>query len=74
MQNDRNVTTPFAEQRKLGAVMFADMTGYTAMMQEDEVARTFCIKIISIGFQIHFFQKSIVSRVTMKIFHKRIPL
>ena len=24
-------------QRKLAAVMFADMTGYTAMMQEDEV-------------------------------------
>lgn len=25
-----------AEQRKLAAIMFADMTGYTAMMQEDE--------------------------------------
>ena len=40
MQNDRNVTTPLAEQRKLGAVMFADMTGYTAMMQEDEAKAT----------------------------------
>ncbi|HEU4860594.1 MAG TPA: tetratricopeptide repeat protein [Chitinophagaceae bacterium] len=36
MENDTNTNTPFHEQRKLGAVMFADMTGYTAMMQEDE--------------------------------------
>jgi TolB-like protein/class 3 adenylate cyclase/Tfp pilus assembly protein PilF len=36
MENDINTNTPFHEQRKLGAVMFADMTGYTAMMQEDE--------------------------------------
>lgn len=36
MQNDTNTNSSFSEQRKLGAVMFADMTGYTAMMQEDE--------------------------------------
>jgi class 3 adenylate cyclase len=40
MQNDSNVNTFSAEQRKLGAVMFADMTGYTAMMQEDEAHAT----------------------------------
>ncbi|HET9746528.1 MAG TPA: tetratricopeptide repeat protein [Chitinophagaceae bacterium] len=40
MQDDRNVNTLFTEQRKLGAVMFADMTGYTAMMQEDEAHAT----------------------------------
>ncbi len=28
--------TNSSEQRKLAAIMFADMTGYTAMMQEDE--------------------------------------
>ncbi|HET6766554.1 MAG TPA: adenylate/guanylate cyclase domain-containing protein, partial [Chitinophagaceae bacterium] len=36
MKHDTNTNTPFHGQRKLGAVMFADMTGYTAMMQEDE--------------------------------------
>jgi adenylate cyclase len=36
MQNDTNIDTPLREERKLRAVMFADMTGYTAMMQEDE--------------------------------------
>jgi adenylate cyclase len=40
MQNDSNVNTFSTEQRKLGAVMFADMTGYTAMMQEDEARAT----------------------------------
>jgi len=30
------IDTNSAEQRKLAAIMFADMTGYTAMMQEDE--------------------------------------
>ena len=40
MQDDTNINTPFREQRKLGAVMFADMTGYTAMMQEDETHAT----------------------------------
>lgn len=37
MSNDAN-TEPFQhEQRKLAAIMFADMVGYTAMMQQDEV-------------------------------------
>ena len=36
MEHEGNTNTPINEQRKLGAVMFADMTGYTAMMQEDE--------------------------------------
>ena len=36
MENEPNTNTTFHGQRKLGAVMFADMTGYTAMMQEDE--------------------------------------
>jgi len=40
MQNDTNKNTTSREQRKLGAVMFADMTGYTAMMQEDEAHAT----------------------------------
>jgi len=33
--NDTNLAA--SEQRKMAAVMFADMMGYTAMMQEDEV-------------------------------------
>jgi len=36
MEHEPNTNTPIHEQRKLRAVMFADMTGYTAMMQEDE--------------------------------------
>lgn len=36
MENAPNTNNSFHEQRRLGAVMFADMTGYTAMMQEDE--------------------------------------
>ena len=36
MQNDTNINTPVSEHRKLKAVMFADMVGYTAMMHEDE--------------------------------------
>src|SRR5687767_6576421 len=36
MLNDTNTNNSSREQRKLGAVMFADMTGYTALMQEDE--------------------------------------
>ncbi len=31
-----NTNIPATEQRKMAAIMFADMTGYTAMMQEDE--------------------------------------
>ena len=34
MQADTDIDS--SEQRKLAAIMFADMTGYTAMMQEDE--------------------------------------
>ena len=37
MQKDSNTETSQKEQRKLAAVMFADMTGFTAMMQEDEM-------------------------------------
>jgi TolB-like protein/class 3 adenylate cyclase/Tfp pilus assembly protein PilF len=33
-------TTAAPEQRKLAAIMFADMIGYTAMMQEDEAGAT----------------------------------
>lgn len=36
MQHTSNTNTSSPEQRKLAAIMFADMTGYTAMMQEDE--------------------------------------
>ena len=36
MQKESDTKTNSNEQRKLAAVMFADMTGYTAMMQEDE--------------------------------------
>jgi TolB-like protein/class 3 adenylate cyclase/Tfp pilus assembly protein PilF len=36
MQNDTNINTLVSEHRKLKAVMFADMVGYTAMMHEDE--------------------------------------
>jgi adenylate cyclase len=36
MQQIPNTNDPSIEQRKLAAVMFADMTGYTAMMQDDE--------------------------------------
>ena len=31
-----NTDIPATEQRKMAAIMFADMTGYTALMQEDE--------------------------------------
>src|SRR5688572_21250931 len=33
---DTNTTSVRGETRQLAAIMFADMTGYTAMMQEDE--------------------------------------
>lgn len=36
MDDEQDSTAPSSERRKLGAVMFADMMGYTAMMQEDE--------------------------------------
>ena len=36
MQNNSDTNSSAAEQRKLRAVMFADMVGYTAMMQDDE--------------------------------------
>jgi adenylate cyclase len=37
MSNHANTETFPHEQRKLAAIMFADMVGYTAMMHEDEV-------------------------------------
>jgi adenylate cyclase len=37
MIDDSNTGSSPPDQRKLAAVMFADMVGYTAMMQEDEV-------------------------------------
>jgi adenylate cyclase len=36
MQNPVNLQQPNEPVRQLAAIMFADMTGYTAMMQEDE--------------------------------------
>lgn len=36
MQKESDTNINSSEQRRLAAVMFADMTGYTAMMQEDE--------------------------------------
>ena len=36
MQDNSNTNSSSPELRKLAAIMFADMTGYTAMMQEDE--------------------------------------
>jgi adenylate cyclase len=40
MSNPSYNTTTAPEQRKLAAIMFADMMGYTAMMQEDEAGAT----------------------------------
>jgi len=36
MPSNQNYDSPAPEERKLGAIMFADMTGFTLMMQEDE--------------------------------------
>lgn len=36
MQHTTDTNSPAQEQRKMAAIMFADMMGYTAMMQEDE--------------------------------------
>jgi TolB-like protein/class 3 adenylate cyclase/Tfp pilus assembly protein PilF len=36
MQQNTNTNNPAPEQRKLAAVMFADMMGFTALMQDDE--------------------------------------
>ena len=36
MQQTPNTNQPAPEQRKLAAIMFVDMMGYTALMQEDE--------------------------------------
>lgn len=36
MQQNTNTNQPAPEQRKMAAIMFVDMMGYTALMQEDE--------------------------------------
>lgn len=41
MQHTTDTNSNTQEQRKLAAIMFADMMGYTAMMQEDEAQAKF---------------------------------